>query len=59
MTKKEKEIRKMQLVAREGVLRQILGEYPFPTLNHQSVFEFLYDETLDEMHKLGLREVEE
>jgi hypothetical protein len=51
--------RKMALVAREGVLSQILDEYNFPTPNHRAVIESLYGETLGEMHLLGLEEVSE
>ena len=55
MNKKAKQLRQLQLVAREGVLTQIFEEYKFPTENHQKVIDLLYDETIDEMLKLGLK----
>ena len=42
------------LVAREGVLTQIMEEWEFPTEDHKKVFDLLYKETLDEMKDLGL-----
>ncbi len=50
------DIRKMQLVAREGVLSEILEECFFPTENHKKVIQLLYDEVVKEMHDLGLEE---
>lgn len=52
------EIRKEQLVAREGVLNQILDEYDFPTNNHQTIIEILYEETINEMKELGLTPID-
>jgi len=54
----KKDVRKIQLVAREGVLTEILETWEFPTENHRKVIQLLHQETVDEMHKLGLREVE-
>lgn len=55
----DQERRKMILVAREGVLTQIIEEYDFPTPNHRKVIEVLYHETVNEMHDLGLVEIED
>lgn len=57
MGKQLDELRKVQLVAREGVLSEILAEYNFPTPNHKAVVELLYRETIAEMKKLGLEQV--
>lgn len=51
----EKEKRKMVLIAREGVLSQIMEEYDFPTENHRDVIQTLYNEVVLEMLQLGLR----
>ena len=52
------QVRQVQLVAREGVLREILDTYKFPTENHQKVVELIYKETLDEMQSLGMERIE-
>jgi hypothetical protein len=51
-----KEIRTIQLVAREGVLGELLEKDDFPTEGHKKVIQLLYDETLAEMYSLGLTE---
>ncbi|MBN9121567.1 MAG: hypothetical protein J0I06_20870 [Planctomycetes bacterium] len=51
------DVRIIQLVAREGVLAEILENYPFPTASHRGVIELLYKETVDEMGSLGLVKV--
>ena len=51
--------REVQLVAREGVLSQIMDEWKIPTPGHRKVLELLYNETLEEMQELGLEQVEE
>lgn len=56
MTDKEQEKRIIQLVAREGVLGELLEKNDFPTEGHQKVIQLLYDETLTEMYDLGLTE---
>lgn len=48
------ELRKIQLVAREGVLTQIMEEWDFPTENHRKVFDLLYAEVVKEMTEIGL-----
>ena len=48
------QIRKMQLVAREGVLFEIMETWDFPTPNHKRVIELLYQETIEEIQALGL-----
>lgn len=54
----KKEIRQIQLVAREGVLTEILETWDFPTDNHRKVIQLLHQETLDEMKRLGLEQME-
>ncbi len=46
--------RVIQLVAREGMLSYMLEHHDFPTANHRAIMRLIYDETLDEMKKLGL-----
>lgn len=48
--------RAIQLVGREGVLRELLDNYAFPTENHRKIIELTYKETLMEMHEIGLVE---
>jgi hypothetical protein len=48
-------VRKIQLVAREGVLYDILERDEFPTEGHKRVVKLIYEETLNEMKKLGLK----
>jgi hypothetical protein len=50
--------RKCQLVAREGMLREILDVYPFPTDNHRKVIELLYDETIEACVDIGMQPLE-
>jgi hypothetical protein len=57
MSAKKDEVRKIQLVAREAVVGEILEKYPFPTPNHKAVIELLYRETIAEMKQLGLERV--
>jgi len=57
--------RKVQLVAREGVLSQIIEDYKFPNCTpearaeHEKVLQLLHEETVEEMEELGLKELKE
>lgn len=48
-----------KLIARDGVLSQILEEYNFPTGNHREVIESLCEEIVDELNSLGVSEAGE
>lgn len=52
------ELRQIQLVAREGMLSYLLGNYEFPTENHRKIIELIYEETLEEMEFVGLEKVD-
>jgi hypothetical protein len=52
--KDNQEVRKIQLVAREGMLSLLLDELNFPTEDHRKIIELVYEETVVEMGKLWL-----
>ena len=53
----EKDRRVIQLVAREGMICDLLDTYNFPTENHRKILEFIWQETVDELTKLGAKTV--
>lgn len=53
-TKAERTKRVIQLIAREGVLSELLEENQFRTPNHRRVIELAKQETVEELNRLGV-----
>jgi hypothetical protein len=49
-----RETRIIQLVAREGMLADLLTDLEFPTENHRKIIQLIYEETLEELASLGV-----